>query len=1151
MGLVLLLLGAIAISGCGGGGSGSSDPSLPPSTSPDFTIQLNPSSISISPNGTTQLTLFLIPTNGFTGMVSFTVKGEPFGVIVSPAFGSAQSSVLASGFTITLTANPVVAGGNYTLTVQATSGSLSASATTSLTTQGGIQVSLENSSLTLVQGSSVADSISLLGATNDFSANMSMSGLPDGVTASFSQNPLVASAGGNSFTLTAAANATPVQNISATLEAVRTSDGATASVSFFLTVAPPGNLPGNRTNFVNTDDTPSSIVFDSIHSQIFAALPDLARVSVISPATGQVIKNIPVPDAQGLSLSPDGTRVLVTGSVQQAVWIDTSLLQIVERETIPMAPPSCSCLSEFISPGAPMVMSNGKVLFNGLEWNPLGGTFTELTGISLGARSADGTKAILQSNSGVALYDAASDSITATHSFSAAPLMFAANLNGSQFVATITNGVTYIFDGQLNIIGEVPVPGQITAMQYSPDGRNLYVVSVPTPSDLALISTVNATTFALVGQTQAFQAYAINITHMDVDSTGMVFGAGDAGVVLDDSTDFRTITSQTYPVFGGPVSPAEGPLNASTQVVIDPSNPFDSQPDVWFGNFRGTNPSLIVSPSAVQVTAPPSSVVGPVMVKLISPDGMEGDIPDGFTYGSLPVTYGTIAASPSGGVSADLFGYGFSADVPGAPIHVATASGSATVTANVLADPYPLSHLQVVLPPGTPGVGNITVTSPAGTATFVNGLQYVQSVTSYSSNDTFKFVVHDPRRNQLYLSAGDHIDVFSLTSQSFQSPIVVPSLTGMRQLLGLAMTPDNSTLLAANFTDNSVAVINPDNPSAAKAVQIVPTGTGNGSVGPTMIAATSAGMAFIDTANGSESSGTTLNLYQLNLSSLQVSAASVPGLNLFSVQPANLFGARSGNAAFAFFGGDSGGSVYSWSADSGTWTMIHNTENTLFDGSCSGDGNVSAIDMASGQGFASTAVEFLDPQTNLLARTGLPEFMYAASPVRGMKLSDAGSLAYVPAAVSFPYGNSTETAVDIYDVNRNEIRERVFLSQSWPQPTQNKNFWNGLAIDPAGQNIFLITNEGLTIVTLDQVPLSIGYVTPQSGSAGTLITIRGSGFVRGVTATFNGVSGTVSFVDANTLTATVPSSLPSGAVSISLTNPDGSMYAFDAAFKID
>ncbi len=179
-----------------------------------------------------------------------------------------------------------------------------------------------------------------------------------------------------------------------------------------MTVVPPGNLPGNRTNFVRTDDTPSSIVYDSIHNQIFAALPDLASVSVISPVTNQVIKNIPVPDAQGLSLSPDGARILVKGNMQQAVWIETSSVQMVKRDIIPMLPPSCGCFAQFGSPGTPMVMSNGKVLLNGLEWDPVSGRDRhDLNGTSVGARSANGTKAILLSSpvgNGIELYDAAS-----------------------------------------------------------------------------------------------------------------------------------------------------------------------------------------------------------------------------------------------------------------------------------------------------------------------------------------------------------------------------------------------------------------------------------------------------------------------------------------------------------------------------------------------------------------------------------------------------------------------------------------------------------------------------------------------------------------------------------------------------------------------
>jgi DNA-binding beta-propeller fold protein YncE len=49
-----------------------------------------------------------------------------------------------------------------------------------------------------------------------------------------------------------------------------------------------------------------------------------------------------------------------------------------------------------------------------------------------------------------------------------------------------------------------------------------------------------------------------------------------------------------------------------------------------------------------------------------------------------------------------------------------------------------------------------------------------------------------------------------------------PTLGGTRQLQGMALTPDDSKLVVGNFSDDSVSVIDPDNPTTAKAVQIAP-----------------------------------------------------------------------------------------------------------------------------------------------------------------------------------------------------------------------------------------------------------------------------------------------------------------------------------------
>lgn len=181
-----------------------------------------------------------------------------------------------------------------------------------------------------------------------------------------------------------------------------------------------------------------------------------------------------------------------------------------------------------------------------------------------------------------------------------------------------------------------------------------------------------------------------------------------------------------------------------------------------------------------------------------------------------------IAGGPQGEASADLFGFGLSADVQGAPINVQIGSNAAPVTQAQWSyndTPYELSlqHLQVTLPAGSPGAQDITISTPTGTSTITKGFHVLESVEDYATADTLLDVLYDSSRQQLYLSAGNHIDVFSLTTNSFLPPITPPSVGGSRQLEGLALTPDGSDLLVANSSDNSVAIVNPDSPSAATA----------------------------------------------------------------------------------------------------------------------------------------------------------------------------------------------------------------------------------------------------------------------------------------------------------------------------------------------
>src|SRR5208283_1079156 len=153
-----------------------------------------------------------------------------------------------------------------------------------------------------------------------------------------------------------------------------------------------------------------------------------------------------------------------------------------------------------------------------------------------------------------------------------------------------------------------------------------------------------------------------------------------------------------------------------------------------------------------------------------------------FTYGESPVTYGSLGTAPSGAVTMDLFGYGYSADVSGSMPQVQIGGKSATVTKATLYPgepnagngggyPFPLQHLQVTVPAGSAGAQDITITSPSGPTTISKGFHYFESLVDYSIADTLLDVLYDQTRQRLYLSAGNHVDVFSLGTNTFLAPL--------------------------------------------------------------------------------------------------------------------------------------------------------------------------------------------------------------------------------------------------------------------------------------------------------------------------------------------------------------------------------------------
>ena len=220
-----------------------------------------------------------------------------------------------------------------------------------------------------------------------------------------------------------------------------------------------------------------------------------------------------------------------------------------------------------------------------------------------------------------------------------------------------------------------------------------------------------------------------------------------------------------------------------------------------------------------------------------------------------------------------------------------------------------------------------------------------------------------------------------------------------------------------------------------------------------------------------------------------------------------------------------------YSVASNTYTQA-GTATTSYPASISGDGNIIGsgivLDDQTGVNVGRMALPVVYYGSNV---TEYSENAYPTGTLLNPRLNDSGSLYY------WPYPSYFE----IFDVPTGRLRLRFSLAETV------QNVIAPLALDGL-HDVFLVTNQGLTVVDLGIAPISIGHLSPSTASPGTSIQIRGSGFAAGITAQVGGQSAKVTFTDENTLTLTMPS-VPSGIYNLTLTNLDGSTYTLQSAIQ--
>src|SRR5207245_241861 len=164
-----------------------------PAPVPDFGLSATPASQSVVQGAGTTYAVSITPSGGFTAAVTFSVSGLPGGATAS--FSPNPATAFS---TMTVGTGAATPPGSYALTITCASGTLTHTASVTLAVSPApvpdFSLSATPASQTIVQGADTSPTrrTSDLGGFTA-AVTLSVSGLPGGVTASFSPNPVNAS----------------------------------------------------------------------------------------------------------------------------------------------------------------------------------------------------------------------------------------------------------------------------------------------------------------------------------------------------------------------------------------------------------------------------------------------------------------------------------------------------------------------------------------------------------------------------------------------------------------------------------------------------------------------------------------------------------------------------------------------------------------------------------------------------------------------------------------------------------------------------------------------------------------------------------------------------------------------------------------------
>jgi subtilase family serine protease len=228
----------VTVTATGGGLTRTATVALTITPSPSFTLSASPTALSVAQGKSGATTVSSAALYGFNSAVALTASGMPTGVTISfsPASLPTPGTVTTAGTsTMTVSVASTVAAGNYTLTVTGSGGGVTQTASLVLTVTPPPSFILvaTPTALSVAQGKSgtVALTATALYGFNS-AVTMAASGMPSGVTATFSTST-ASNTGGATLTLAVASTVAPATY---TITVTGTGGGVTKTTTVALTV---------------------------------------------------------------------------------------------------------------------------------------------------------------------------------------------------------------------------------------------------------------------------------------------------------------------------------------------------------------------------------------------------------------------------------------------------------------------------------------------------------------------------------------------------------------------------------------------------------------------------------------------------------------------------------------------------------------------------------------------------------------------------------------------------------------------------------------------------------------------------------------------------------------------------------------------------